>query len=326
MKTPFLFSSILLLGLWATAQAEPSSALVEARDVQAVVKDGKHNAFTAMVKWQGAYWLSFRKAEGHNSSDGDLIVLRSEDGKTWTEATRVNVLPDDRDPQFLATEKRLFLYDPALKGEALTTFVTYTDDGKTWSTAEPVYQPTYILWKPIEQDGKFWATAHVKSRDGKSRDVHLITSADGIKWDKVSLIRGGNWESETTIHFVTPTRIAAFLRQKYGSPQASVFFADAPYTTWTGGPVPGAHFSGHAAYTVNGVNYLFSRAYEGKNTGLTIYTFDAEAKLTPYCKLPAGGDCSYPSMVVDGKDMVVAYYSSHEGPANIYTCRVPLAK
>ena len=328
MRTPFLFCLSLAIAGSAAAQNDPVPALVEATGVRAIVKDGKHNAFTAMVKWQGAYWLSFRKAESHESSDGDIIVLRSEDTQTWTDALRLKVFPDNRDPQFLATEKRLFLYDPSLKGKSLATFVTFTDDGKTWSTALPVYKSTYILWKPITHEGEFFATAHTKLNDGKTRNVHLITSRDGVKWDKVSLIRSGNWESETTIHFVTPTRIAAFLRQKHGSPQASVYFSDAPYTTWTGGAVPNMHFGGHAAYSVNGVNYLFSRSYDAGNTtpGLTIYTFDETAKLTPYCKLPAGGDCSYPSMVVDGKDMVVAYYSSHEGPANIYLCRVPLAK
>ena len=66
--------------------------------------------------WKGAYWLAFRSRAVHNSGDGDIVVLRSEDGKDWKEVKRFNVLPDDRDPQFVATDKRLFLYDPALKG------------------------------------------------------------------------------------------------------------------------------------------------------------------------------------------------------------------
>lgn len=66
--------------------------------------------------------MSFRNAESHAYGEADLIVLRSPDGEKWTEAHRVNALPDDRDPQFLATEKRLFLYDPALQGPDLTIF------------------------------------------------------------------------------------------------------------------------------------------------------------------------------------------------------------
>jgi len=324
MRTTF---ALILVSLLSTSCCW-AQELVEPLEVRAVVSDGKHNAFTAFVRWKDAYWLAFRKAEAHNSGDGDLIVLRSADTRTWTEALRLDVLPDDRDPQFLATDKRLFLYDPALEGGKLTSFVTYTDDGESWSEPEPVYKPTYIFWKPEAHGDRFYATAHVKSRDGKTREVHLITSKDGIEWDMVSKMRGGNWESETTIHFLTDTRIVGFLRQKYGSPQASLLFAEAPFREWEERPLTKMHFSGHDNYTFDGVNILVSRAFDAgrKNPHTMIYTFDDEVNLTPYCKLPSGGDCSYPGVVRDGDEMLVSYYSSHAGAANIYIARVPLPK
>ena len=314
--------SILLISLSCFAQEN----LIQPTEVRTIVADGKHNAFTAFVKWKGAYWLSFRKADTHHTRNGDLIVLKSQDTKKWTEVLRLDVLPDDRDPQFLATKERLFLYDPALEGGKLTSFVTYTDDGKTWSKPKPVYKPTYIFWKPIERNGTFYASAHVKSRDGKARDVHLIKSKDGIHWEMVSKIRGGNWESETTIHFLTDTKIVAFLRQKYGSPRASLLFSEAPFMEWKQKPMPKHSFSGHDSYTFGKINVFTSRAIEPglKKPCTMIYTFDEEVNLKPYCRLPSGGDCSYPSIVLDGKDMLVSYYSSHEGSTNIYLARVPL--
>jgi len=317
-----VFVSLFLTGsCWA-------QGLVGPLEVRAVVSDGKHNAFTAFVRWRDAYWLAFRKGGAHGSRDGDLIVLRSVDTKTWTEALRLDVLPDDRDPQLLATDKRLFLYDVAVEGDKLTSFVTYTDDGKSWSKPKPVYKPAYIFWKPKARGDGFYATAHVKSHDGGAREVHLITSRDGIEWERVSKMRGGNWESETTIHFLTDTRIVAFLRQKHGSPAASLLFADAPFTEWEERPLAGMHFAGHDSYTFDGVNILASRAFEQgrKNPYTMIYTFDKEANLTPYCRLPSGGDCSYPGIVRDGDEMLVSYYSSHEGTASIYLARVPLPK
>ena len=302
--------------------------LVEPSEVRRLISNGNHNAFTAMVRWQDAYWLAFRQAASHNSADGDLVVLRSTDGEEWNETLRLDVVQDDRDPQFLATEKRLFLYDPALEGGKLTSYVTYTDDGKNWSKPEAIYKPTYIFWKPAIVGDRFYATAHVKSRDGKSRDVHLITSTDGIHWEQVSKIRGGNWESETTVHFTSPTRVLAFLRQKYGSPQASVLTSEAPFTEWTEKPVPGGHFSGHAAYTFAGQNYFFSRAFDQgrENPQTMIYTFDEQGAMTPYCRLPSGGDCSYPAAVQVGDELLISYYSSHEGSTDIYLARVPLKK
>jgi hypothetical protein len=318
---------LLLLFALSAVPAFAGEPTIQPTEVRKVVADGKHNAFTAFIRWKDAYWLSFRKAESHGSRDGDLIVLRSTDAKNWTEALRLDVLPDDRDPQFLATEKRLFLYDPALKGGQLTSFVTYTDDGKTWSKPQPVYKPTYIFWKPVAHNGTFYATAHVKSRDGKQRNVDLIRSDDGLNWEKVSRIRGGNWESETTIYFAADNKIAAFLRQKYGSPQSSILTSTAPFDQWEETPTPQMHFSGHAAYKFDGVDYFMSRTFEQgrKHPGVMIYTLNG-TELTPYCKLPAGGDCAYPAAVQVGDEMLVSYYSSHEGSTNIYLARVPLKK
>lgn len=318
------FSLLLLLAVnFCAVGAEPAE-LVQPREIHRVVADGKHNAFTALVKWQDAYWLAFRKAAEHNSADGDIVVLRSTDAQTWTEAHRLNVVPDDRDPQFLATDKRLFLYDAGMLGEKLTTYVTYTEDGKSWSKPQTVYEPRFIVWKPIENAGRFYAGAHLKSESGSGKDrmVHLVTSTDGLKWEKFSQIRAGNWESETTLHFPAKGRITAFLRQKYGSPESEILEATAPYDTWTARPA-GVHLSGHIVHVFEGVTYLMSRTRQGKEMGTMVYVYQDE-KLLPYCKIPSGGDCSYAEAVPLGREMLVSYYSSHEGATNIYTCRIPL--
>jgi hypothetical protein len=80
-------------------------------------------------------------------------------------------------------------------------------------------------------------------------------------------------------------------------------------------------------HTFNGVHYFLSRTFESgrTNPGTMIYTF-ADGELTPYCALPAGGDCAYPEAVQVGDEMLISYYSSHEGTTNIYLARVPLRK
>lgn len=160
--------------------------------------------------------------------------------------------------------------------DKLTSVVSHTEDGESWSEPKPVYKPTYIFWKPERRGDRFYATAHVKSRDGKARNIHLITSKDGIEWHMASNMRGGNWESETTIHFLSDTRIVGFLRQKYGSPQASLLLADSPFSEWEERPLTKMHFSGHDSYGFDGVNILVSRAFDTgrKNPHTMIYTFD----------------------------------------------------
>ncbi|MFN0197475.1 MAG: hypothetical protein ACKVT0_12080 [Planctomycetaceae bacterium] len=304
--------------------AQQAETNVKPRDIRTVVANGKHNAFTALVKWKDAFWLSFREATDHGSGDGDLILLKSSDAETWMEAKRLNIVPDDRDPQLLIADDRLIWFDPGLEGKQLTTFATWTDDGETWSEPIPVYEPQFILWKPLAVESGYYATAHYKAdvSGGVGRKVHLIKSADGLKWEKVSTIRERKWESETTLYFPEPDRAVAFLRQKYGSPPGSILESQAPFTEWTERDA-GVHLSGHSVHTIDGVTYLLSRLRKPDDSGTMIYVY-VDDKLEPYCEIPSGGDCSYPEVARIGEEMLISYYSSHEGTTNVYTCRVPL--
>jgi len=41
--------------------------------------------------------------------------------------------------------------------------------------------------------------------------------------------------------------------------------------------------------------------------------------------LPSGGDTSYPSLMVEGDQLWVSYYSSHQTPkASVYLAKIPL--
>ncbi len=117
----------------AVRAADKPPAMVKPIEVRRVYSDSKHNAFTALARFRNQYWLAFRTGKDHNSADGDILVLQSRDARTWTMALRLDLGPDDRDPQFLVTDKRLFLYDPVMRGRDLTTFVVFTEDGHTWS-------------------------------------------------------------------------------------------------------------------------------------------------------------------------------------------------
>lgn len=325
-----IVACLLAAGACSMGYGADSEPPVQPREVKKVFGDGRHNAFTAMVRYRNELWLAFRAAAAHNSADGDLVVLRSADnGQTWNVTRRLNVLPDDRDPQFLIAGQRLILYDMAMDGPELTTYATFTDDGEKWSQPQKIYEPRFILWKPTPHAGKFYSAAHKKDEasGGKGREVHLVTSDDGLAWKKISTIRAGNWESETTLLFGPGDHVTAFLRQKYGSPPAQILEADPPYEQWTSRAPNVNHFSGHSIHTFRGVTYLFSRTmdYQTKEAGQVIYTYE-EGKLAPYCRLPAGGDCAYAEAVEQGDEMLVSYYSSHEGAANIYLARVPLRK
>lgn len=313
-----------------TQAADPPDFPVKPTEVRKVFGDGKHNAFTAFVRFKDRYWLAFRNGADHNSADGDVLVLTSADARTWTEALRLDIdKRDDRDPQFLVAGDRLIMYVASMKGPELVTYAVVTEDGKTWGKPQAVYEPRFIVWKPVAVGKVYFAGSHKKDEvsGGKGREAQLVKSSDGLNWEKVSTIRAGNWESETTPHFAPDGTATAFLRQKYGSPQAQIFEAKPPYAEWKARPTDVSHFSGHSCQTIAGTTYLFSRDRRPKpdEFGQVIYTY-ADGKLTSYCRLPAGGDCAYAEAVRAGDDMLVSYYSSHEKATNIYLAVVPLKK
>jgi hypothetical protein len=326
---------------------------VQVTSVRKIVSDGRHNAFAGFVMWKGDYWLGFRKASGHTERDGDIYILRSKDRRKWDESLQIEVAQDDRDPQFLPTVDRMFVYINSLFEERLfTAAVVWTNDGTTWSKPQQVYEPGYILWKPIEYHGKFYAAAH---RPGpiSHRHSHLVTSEDGINWNKVSTIREAQGESETTLHFGESGVLTAFLRSQK-TVDGAILESKRPYNQWTERSA-GVHLSGQSAYTFDGVTYVLSRLLQFdppfppgtlrvKEAGrkldqaTIIYTYDrhAEQPLKPYCLLgPLDGnhDSSYPTVVRDGNHMLVVFHRAahpYEGSfrfqdaADLFMARVPL--
>jgi len=177
----------------------------------------------------------------------------------------------------------------------LTTYLVHTEDGRTWSQPQPVYQPQFIVWKPCQFGQKFYSAAHKKDEasGGKGREVHLLVSEDGVDWKKISTIRAGNWESETTLYFAPTGRATAFLRQKYGSPPCQILEADAPYVVWKSRPPGVPHLSGHSVCTFRGVTYLLYDAEGGlvSNGEATVVAdgqYSATLSAEQLAKLPVG--------------------------------------
>jgi hypothetical protein len=327
----------------AAPTAPPAErSLVEPSWLRRLVVDGKHNAFTALVRWQDQVWLAFRKGTDHGSTDGNITLLRSADAETWTEALSLDILADDRDAQLLATPDRLLLYSLSWteNRQRLQSCVSYTEDGDAWSDPQPVYEPGYFLWKPTAHAGRFYAGAHRKGSMNE-RGVNLIAADDGIAWQKVSTIRAGQGESETTLLFGSEGRLTAFVRNMMDL-KGSIREASPPYAEWTE-RTAGHHLSGHSVHEFNGVTYLISRHLDdraraassigGLSAGTMIFTYE-DGQLRPYCLLPGRHDCSYAGAVQVSDQMLVSYYSSHEypdwveknGPADIYLAWVPLKK
>ena len=73
---------------------------IELIDFIKVYEDGRHNAFTDLIKWKNKYYLTFRNASSHfdpTKAEGRIFVLESEDLIKWTKIGEIHVEGWDND-------------------------------------------------------------------------------------------------------------------------------------------------------------------------------------------------------------------------------------
>ena len=86
---------------------------VRVSNIRRVFHNGEHNAFTDLVRFRNRFYLAFRSCpDGHSvHPTASVIVLSSDDAKTWRQVHRFRVARrDTRDPHFLIFKNRLFIF------------------------------------------------------------------------------------------------------------------------------------------------------------------------------------------------------------------------
>src|SRR3954465_3791807 len=94
---------IALVALMSVRAAAQTPRLVSGEKIW---DQGKHNAFTDLVRWRGKWYCTFREADAHVGGDGKLRVLESADGKAWEPIALIAEQGIDlRDPKLSVTPK-----------------------------------------------------------------------------------------------------------------------------------------------------------------------------------------------------------------------------
>src|SRR5215217_4968303 len=95
---------ILAFTLIALLAAPTFGAGAEIVSVEKIWSEGKHNAFTDLLRWHDAWWCTFRESEAHVGGDGQIRVIKSADGQKWESAALIAEKDIDlRDPKFSVT-------------------------------------------------------------------------------------------------------------------------------------------------------------------------------------------------------------------------------
>ena len=317
-----------------------------------------HNAFTDLIRFNDAFYCSFREASGHGvktgQENGKVRVIKSTDGKEWESVALLEKRGIDlRDPKLSVTPEGLLMVimggSVMKEGEMLERIpqVSFSgESGSTFSNPKKVIIDPEVknswdwIWRVTWNDGVGyaidWKLQNWDVGDRRSADatgtIYLLKTRDGIYYEEVAYLPVCGFPNESTIRFDENDKMYVVIRREegdHGDETGVLATASAPYKAWDFrklddlGKLGGPNF-----LFLNDNRLLF--ASRGRDccpktpTYTRLEVTDLKGNRIQTYKLPSGGDNSYPGLVIYKQEVWISYYSSHEGKTAIYLARIPL--
>ncbi len=287
--------------------------------------DQGYSAFPSIVRFQDAYYVSFREGAGHVFDEngiaaGKTRILRSTDCEQWESVALLSKEGYDlRDPKLSVTaDGRLMVIqggsmyvDKELKKRVPQ--VSFSSDGHTFSDPEPVDYPVpdgfAWFWRMTWHEGTGYTVSYGESGDNR---LELIKTTDGRHFEKITDIELGGFPNETTVRFLPDGRMALLIRREQDDQVAYLGVSEPPFTDWKLTPL-GFHVGGPEMVVLpDGSLIIGGRGYLEGEPKTHLWRGNAEGDFELWKTLPSGGDNSYPGFLVEGRELKVVYYSSHE--------------
>ena len=310
-----------------------------------VYGDGRHNAFTSLVRWRGCLYLAFRSGTRHvrpGYPDGQIRILCSKDeGCSWDQVALLGSSElDMRDPKLLAMVDRLLLMSLGYRDfERRDAFVSYTEDGHSFAPFQrAVAEDNMVIWWPLQHASEFYAGGY--RYHGNKKDIRSVfyRSDDGLRWRCVSVVHDVPWANESALVMEADGSATMLVRndgQRLNPPASDghpvIAKAQPPYTHWKTQRLDRI-VQGFAVYRLADGYLVAGRIYENEATHTAVFFCDGH-RLTRLCTLPSGGDTGYPGIVGEECRVWMSYYSSHDEsptpeiphPASIYLAELDIA-
>jgi hypothetical protein len=343
---PHLPSLCLLVLLSSAPIARPASAAEpKILDVRKIWGEGKHNAFTDLIRWHGKWFCTFREADAHVGGDGKLRVLESADGEKWESAALLAEKGIDlRDPKLSVTpDDRLMMTAGGSVYEGKTLLgrqprVAFSKDGHEWTATERVLTEGEWLWRVTWHGGKAYGVSYNAeernspaakdaAKTGKTEPgpaewkLKLVSSSDGVKYDLVTHLDVPGHPNETTLRFTPAGEMIALVRREGGNTFGWIGRSKAPFKDWTWNETQHRMGGPNFMRLPDGSWWAAGRSYPGgAKTVLAKMTVDGGYQ--PVLTFSSSGDTSYPGLVWHDGVLWMSYYSSHEGKTQIYLAKI----
>lgn len=308
----------------------------------------KHNAFPDLVQFKDYFYITFREGANHvgNENNGKVRIVRSKNRKDWESVALFDMDKEDVREARLSIRPDGTLMAIVAAGifkdgryMTLAPYVSVSDkSGTNFSQPEKTtfgkqITPTLDwIWRVTWHKGTGYGimyTAAYTMVDGKrvrTMFAQLLSTKDGKHYEKIPGIEIDGSPNESTIRFDQKGKMYIMVRRETDDQKGMLAVSDFPYQNWTYRKM---------SVRLGGPNFQFlskdklimgSRLHDGSTASTALHVMDLQGKIIKTIKLPSNGDSSYPGLVLDKKDLWVAYYSSHEEKAIIYLAQVPLKK
>lgn len=311
--------------------------------IEKIWDNGKHCAFTSIIKFNGKYYCSFREGEGHvfdanGKAEGKSRILVSNDGKIWESIAllsktdydlrdpKLSIMPDGRLMVLMGgsvyEDKKLVKWHP---------HVSFSDDGVTFTEPVPVkfsYDTAEQdwLWRTTWDDGVGYCANYYVDFEGKNK-ISLVKTTNGLVYDLVTVLDIDGIANEATIRVLPDRQMIMMVRRDGVKNKGYWGISNPPYKEWTwtemelqlGGP--------DFIQLEDNLFVAATRSLFIPSAPKTILLKgDKKGKFQEVYMLPSGGDTSYPGLMIEGDELWVSYYSSHEtSNASIYLAKFPLS-
>lgn len=344
MKTTQRIAAALIAALVVNLSLAAPPEIVS---IKKIWDEGKHNAFTDLIRWHDKWYCSFREADAHVGGDGQLRVLESTDGDNWQSAALIGEKGIDlRDPKMSITpDDRLMIVAGGSVYEGKTfkgrqPRVTFSKDSREWTPPKRVLDDGDWLWRVTWHGGKAYgicydagertsAAAQEAAKTGKVEPgpaewkLKLVSSSDGVKYDLITHLDVPGHPNESTIRFLPDGEMVAIVRREGGNTLGWIGHSQAPYKDWkwkeTEHRLGGPNF----IRLPDGSLWAAGRSYPG-GAKTVLAKMTAAGGYEPVLTFPSGGDTSYPGLVWHDGLLWMSYYSSHEGKTSIYLAKIKL--
>ena len=322
------------------------AAHLQAKDVSYTVQkiwdNGEYNSFTSLVKYNNRYYCAFREGKSHifdenGKAEGKIRILTSRNGRHWQSVCLLGESGCDfRDPQLSVTPQGLLMISIGVsiyrdrKLVAQIPHVSFSHDGVRFSKPERCtlegQNPNNWIWRTTWHGNAGYTVNYFRQQDG-TNGLWLMATRDGRHYTKIHGFSIADQPSEATVRFLPDGRMALLIRRDGKNGNGIWATAKAPFTDWQISEIP-FRLGGPDFVVLDDTTVIAGTRCYLNPRWCTTSVFRGDVRKGTFQQilvLPSGGDTSYPGMLVDGKYLLMSYYSTHETrKASIYLAKIPV--